>query len=98
MSSDKPVLRGRGEAEGALLRLLDLARDGSGGALLLVGAPGMGKTALLGLAAAHAAAGFRVLRVSGVESESRLPYAGLHGLLRPVAAGAASCPARRPAP
>ncbi|MGW3344516.1 LuxR C-terminal-related transcriptional regulator [Nonomuraea rubra] len=92
MSSDKPVLRGRGEAESALLRLLDLARDGSGGALLLVGAPGMGKTALLGLAAAHAAAGFRVLRVSGVESESRLPYAGLHGLLRPVAAGAASLP------
>ncbi|UBU15903.1 helix-turn-helix transcriptional regulator [Nonomuraea gerenzanensis] len=92
MSSDKPLLRGRGEEERALLRLLDHARAGSGGALLLVGAPGMGKTALLDLAIAHAAPGFRVLRVSGVESESRLPYAGLHGLLRPVAAGAASLP------
>ncbi|GAA2205499.1 LuxR family transcriptional regulator [Nonomuraea monospora] len=96
MSSDKPLLRGRGEEERALLRLLDHARDGSGGALLLAGAPGMGKTALLDLAVAHAATGFRVLRVSGVESESRLPYAGLHGLLRPVAAGAASLPASLP--
>ncbi|HEX4811327.1 MAG TPA: LuxR C-terminal-related transcriptional regulator [Nonomuraea sp.] len=77
--------RGRGEEESALLRLLDAARTGLGGALLLVGAAGMGKTTLLDLAAARAAAEFRVLRVSGVESESRLPYAGLHGLLRPVA-------------
>ncbi|MEO3789099.1 AAA family ATPase [Nonomuraea sp. B10E15] len=87
-----PVLRGRGEEERALLRLLDGARSGSGGALLLVGAPGMGKTALLDLAAAHAARDFRVLRVAGVEPESRLPYAGLHGLLRPVAAHAAALP------
>ncbi|WP_240776792.1 LuxR C-terminal-related transcriptional regulator [Nonomuraea basaltis] len=87
-----PVLRGRGEEECALLRLLDGARAGRGGALLLVGAPGMGKTALLDLAAARAAPGLRVLRVSGVESESRLPYAGLHGLLRPVAAFIASLP------
>ncbi|TDD05976.1 helix-turn-helix transcriptional regulator [Nonomuraea deserti] len=88
-----PVLRGRGEEERVLLRLLDGARSGSGGALLLAGAPGTGKTALLDLAAAHAARDFRVLRVSGVESESRLPYAGLHGLLRPVAAHAAALPA-----
>ncbi|TDD14329.1 helix-turn-helix transcriptional regulator [Nonomuraea diastatica] len=87
-----PVLRGRGEEERALLGLLDNARSGSGGALLLAGAPGMGKTALLDLAAAHAAQGFLVLRVSGVEPESRLPYAGLHGLLRPVAAHAAALP------
>ncbi|MEV0614057.1 AAA family ATPase [Nonomuraea sp. NPDC050404] len=84
------MLRGRGEEERALQRLIDGARAGSGGALLLVGAPGMGKTALLDLAAARAAPGFRVLRVSGVESESRLPYAGLHGLLRPVTACAAA--------
>ncbi len=84
------MLRGRGEEERALRRLIDDARAGSGGALLLRGAPGVGKTALLDLAAALAgAAGCRVLRVSGVRSESRLPYAGLHGLLRPVAAGAA---------
>ncbi|KAB8189455.1 AAA family ATPase [Nonomuraea phyllanthi] len=87
-----PVLRGRGEEERALRRLLDGAETGAGGALLLVGAAGMGKTALLDNAAAHALPRFRVLRVSGVESESRLPYAGLHGLLRPVASSAASLP------
>lgn len=87
-----PRLRGRGEEVRALLRLLDGARDGSGGALLLVGASGMGKTALLDLAAASAGPGFPVLRVSGVPSETRLPYAGLHGLLRPVAGFAASLP------
>lgn len=87
-----PVLRGRGEEESALLRLLDDARAGRGGALLLAGAPGMGKTALLDLAAARAAPGLRVLRVSGVESESRVPCAGLHGLLRPVAAFVSALP------
>ncbi|MGW0807374.1 LuxR C-terminal-related transcriptional regulator [Nonomuraea sp. NPDC002799] len=87
-----PVLRGRGDEERALLRLLDAARAGSGGALSLVGAPGMGKTALLDWAAARAGPDFRVLRVSGVEAESRLPYAGLHGLLRPIAAAAAALP------
>ncbi|NUP83374.1 MAG: ATP-binding protein, partial [Nonomuraea sp.] len=86
-----PVLRGRGEEESALLRLLDDARTGSGGALLLAGAPGLGKTALLDLAAAGAS-GFRVLRVSGVAAESRLPYSGLHGLLRPVAPALAALP------
>ncbi|MFF4192276.1 ATP-binding protein [Nonomuraea sp. NPDC001831] len=87
-----PVLRGRDAEENVLLRLLDDARAGSGGALLLTGAAGMGKTALLDLAAARAP-GFRVLRVSGVESESRVPYAGLHGLLRPVSAAVATLPA-----
>ncbi|MEV3984630.1 AAA family ATPase [Nonomuraea sp. NPDC049758] len=87
-----PVLRGRDAEENVLLRLLDDARAGSGGALLLTGAAGMGKTALLDLAAARAC-GFRVLRVSGVEPESRVPYAGLHGLLRPVAGAVAALPA-----
>ncbi|PZG13256.1 AAA family ATPase, partial [Nonomuraea aridisoli] len=79
-----PVLRGRGEEERALRRLLDGASAGSGGALVLAGPPGMGKTALLDLAAASP--GFRVLRVSGVEPESCLPYSGLHALLHPIAA------------
>ncbi|TDD56234.1 helix-turn-helix transcriptional regulator [Nonomuraea terrae] len=83
-----PVLRGRGEEERALRRLLDGATTGSGGALVLAGPPGMGKTALLDLAAAHASPGFRVLRVSGVEPESRLRYSGLHALLHPIAAAA----------
>ncbi|MEW9548142.1 AAA family ATPase [Nonomuraea sp. NPDC050783] len=92
-SARSPLLRGRDDEENVLLRLLDDARDGRGGALLLVGAAGIGKTALLDAAATRAAAdGFHVLRVSGVAAESRLPYAGLHGLLGPVAEAAAELP------
>ncbi|MEU6791924.1 LuxR C-terminal-related transcriptional regulator [Nonomuraea wenchangensis] len=83
-----PLLRGRGGEESVLLRLLDDARGGRGGALLLTGVAGIGKTALLDLAAARATPDFLVLRVSGVAAESRLPYAGLHGLLGPVAGAA----------
>jgi ion channel len=48
--------------------------------LVLRGAVGSGKTALLGYAARHAA-GRRVLRASGVAAESELAWAGLHQLL-----------------
>src|SRR5829696_5429938 len=53
-----------------------------GGSLLLRGEPGIGKSALLQAAAASATTrGMRVLRASGVQSEARLPFAGLHQLL-----------------
>ena len=55
----------------------------SGDALVVTGEPGMGKTALLGYAADRAD-GMRVLRAQGVHAESRLPFAGLHALLRPA--------------
>jgi len=63
--------------------------------LLVIGEAGMGKTALLADAADRARrAGLRVLPVTGRESESRLAFAGLHQLLRPVLSGAAGLPAR----
>ncbi|GAA2208966.1 LuxR family transcriptional regulator [Nonomuraea monospora] len=53
--------------------------------LILTGDPGTGKSALLDLAIGHARRqGERVLRAVGSESESRLGFAGLHQLLRPV--------------
>src|ERR1700754_242821 len=53
-----------------------------GGALLLRGEPGIGKSALLKAATASAGKrGMRVLRAPGVQSEARLPFAGLHQLL-----------------
>src|SRR3954447_192232 len=56
-----------------------------GGGLLLRGEPGIGKSALLKAAAASATErGLRVLRTTGVQSEARLPFAGLHQLLWPV--------------
>ena len=57
----------------------------AGQVLLVTGEAGMGKTVLLADAAARArSAGMRVLPVTGRESESRLAFAGLHQLLRPV--------------
>jgi DNA-binding CsgD family transcriptional regulator len=64
--------------------------------LLVTGAAGMGKSVLLADAADRArAAGMRVLSVTGRESESRLAFAGLHQLLRPVLPAAAGLPARQ---
>ncbi|WP_256862783.1 AAA family ATPase [Microbispora sp. GKU 823] len=85
------ALRGRDKESEALRALVDRARAGAGGCLLLLGGPGAGKTALLDLAAAHAVTGtpeeqgFLVLRTRGVRGETHLPYAGLHALLRPIA-------------
>jgi AAA ATPase domain len=72
------------DAEAAVLGdLLDQARNGTSGTLVLRGDPGIGKTALATQVTA-AADGFRVIRVAGIEEESELPFAGLHLLLRPV--------------
>src|SRR6266851_4768352 len=64
--------------------------------LLVIGEAGMGKTVLLADAADRArSAGMRVLAVTGRESESKLAFAGLHQLLRPVLSSAAGLPARQ---
>ncbi|SMO98007.1 regulatory protein, luxR family [Geodermatophilus aquaeductus] len=64
-------------------RLLDDARGGSSGLLVLEAEAGVGKTALL-QAAAGRAGGFRVLHARGVESEAALPQAALLELLTPL--------------
>ena len=64
--------------------------------LVVTGEAGMGKTVLLADAAGRArSAGMRVLAVTGRESESRLAFAGLHQLLRPVLSSAAGLPGRQ---
>jgi hypothetical protein len=56
----------------------------------------MGKSVLLADAAERArAAGMRVLSVTGRESESKLAFAGLHQLLRPVLSSVAGLPGRQ---
>src|SRR5580704_3844708 len=68
----------------------------AGRVLLVTGDAGMGKTVLLADTAGRArSAGMRVLWVTGRESESKLVYAGLHQLLRPVLSGAAGLPGRQ---
>jgi predicted ATPase len=56
-----------------------------GGALVLRGDPGIGKTALLAAASAAASSkGISVLRTAGAQSETRFAFAALHQLLRPL--------------
>ncbi|PRX49539.1 AAA ATPase-like protein [Prauserella shujinwangii] len=66
-----------------LAAAVEAARAGTGGALVVLGQPGTGKTALLG-EAVRALGGFRVLRVRGTAPEAELPLAGLHQLVRPL--------------
>jgi DNA-binding CsgD family transcriptional regulator len=68
----------------------------AGQVLVVTGEAGMGKTVLLADAAERArSAGMRILAVTGRESESKLAFAGLHQLLRPVLSGAAGLPGRQ---
>jgi hypothetical protein len=77
------TLIGRRTELEALDALLDGARAGRSGVLVLRGVPGIGKTALVDHCA-RTADGFRVLRAEGVEAEAELAFAGLHQLLRPL--------------
>src|SRR5215207_8228794 len=48
------------------------------------GEAGIGKSTLLAACQRADAAGMRVLRTTGVQSEAQLPFAGLHQLVLPV--------------
>ena len=76
-------LVGRDRERAAIDELIDAAQRGDSGSLVLRGDAGVGKSALLRYAMERAA-GMTVLRVTGVEAESELGFAGLHGLVRPV--------------
>jgi DNA-binding CsgD family transcriptional regulator len=79
------MLRGRREECEVLDRLLEGALAGRSGTLVVRGAPGVGKTALLEHAI-ESACDLRVLRAIGVESERELAFAVLHQLCAPLAA------------
>jgi DNA-binding CsgD family transcriptional regulator len=74
------MLLGRSAECSALDRLLAGSRDGRSGVLVLRGEPGVGKTALLEYAAGQSD-GARVLRATGIQTESELAFAALHQLL-----------------
>ncbi|KAB2350915.1 LuxR family transcriptional regulator [Actinomadura rudentiformis] len=74
-------LYGRDAEQSTIERLLQRARSGRSGVLVLRGEAGIGKSALLEVAEG-AATDMRVLRGTGIERESGMPYAGLHLLLR----------------
>ncbi|HJR94961.1 MAG TPA: AAA family ATPase, partial [Gaiellaceae bacterium] len=88
------MLIGR-EAECARVEeLLDRARMGRSGALVIRGEPGIGKTALLDHAAARAD-GATVVRTSGIESEAELQFSGLLDVCRPLLHRLAELPANQ---
>jgi DNA-binding CsgD family transcriptional regulator len=76
-------LLGREREREALGRLLDAARGGDGGVLVVHGEPGVGKTALLDWTVQEGRQ-LRVLRTLGVEGEMELPFAALHQLCSPI--------------
>jgi hypothetical protein len=71
------------EREVAALSSVIAASQGS--VMLMVGEPGIGKSALLAVARATAReAGYTVLSAVGVESEMHLPFGGVHQMLTPL--------------
>jgi DNA-binding CsgD family transcriptional regulator len=76
-------LLGRQREREVLGRLLGAALGGDGGALVVYGEPGVGKTALLEWTVEEARQ-FRVLRAVGVEGEMELPFAALQQLCSPI--------------
>jgi hypothetical protein len=77
------VLVGRDRELEQIAALLDEARRGRSGTLVVVGEAGLGKSALLA-EGRRLASDLRVLAATGVESESELAFASLHELLRPA--------------
>src|SRR6516165_5499676 len=85
------VLLGREPEVASVNRFLHSVRAGQSGALVVRGAPGMGKTALLEYAVG-VATDLQVACLIGVQSEAELAFAGLHQLLIPFLAGVDDLP------
>ena len=82
--SPRATLIGRQRERERVERLVEAARGGRSGALLVHGDPGIGKTAVLDYAREAAGDGFRVVTARGIETESEIPFAGLWDLLSPL--------------
>ena len=82
-SPSPPELIGRAQECRALDELVDAVRTGQSRVLVVRGDAGIGKSALL-QHLVDAAAGCKVVRATGVESEMELPFAALHQLCAPL--------------
>jgi predicted ATPase len=89
-------LYGRECEFGVLDHLAGRLDKDAGGALVVRGEAGIGKSALLAAIEAQARdRGTRVLSAVGVQSEAQISFAGLHQLLRPVLQLAEDLPTRQ---
>ncbi len=85
------ALVGREVEQAEIGRLVEAARDGLSGVVVVRGDAGIGKTCLLD-AVATTAADFDIVRLVGIESEMRLGFAALHQLLTPFLDGMDALP------
>ena len=83
VSPSRVMLRGRRAECDAIDRLLDDARAGQSGVLVVSGDAGVGKTALLEYAIGSAP-DLNLLRAAGVQSEIELAFAALHQFCLPL--------------
>src|SRR4029079_5550014 len=74
---------GRARERAVVDAMLHRAYDGESAALVMLGEAGIGKTALMNYCARQAA-GCRVARIAGVQTEFEMPYAALHQLCQPM--------------
>ena len=80
----EPSLEERDRELEAVGAVLQAARESAGGALLIEGPPGIGKTRLLGSARTAAGGDVRVLSARGSELERDFPFAVVRQLLEPA--------------
>ena len=76
-------LLGRAPERQVLSRLIEATRSGAGGALVVRGEAGVGKSALVE-SAVTGVQGMRILRCTGTEVETDLAFAGVHQLCAPL--------------
>ena len=76
------MIVGRQAEREKIKSLIADAREGKSGVLVVRGEAGIGKTALLAFAEEESGE-MDVLRSTGVQSESEIPFAALHQLVRP---------------
>ena len=88
----RALLHGHAAERARIERLLADARSGLSGVLVICGAAGSGRTALLAHAVERAHE-FEVLRTTGVEDESQISFSGLDELVSPVIGLVAEIPA-----
>ncbi len=91
--NEPPTLVGRAGESARIGRILETAHE-QGGALVIRGEAGIGKSALLGWARCAASRhGLSVIRAAGVHSEVNLAFSGLHQILRSLLPRADDLPA-----
>jgi DNA-binding NarL/FixJ family response regulator len=94
LSAVPVAVRGRDRELARIHELIESARHGQGGAVALLGEPGMGASTLLAAVRADAP-DFVVIGTCGVESERALELGGLHRLLQPLASRIPELPAHQ---